>query len=82
MMVLGLGDIVFCLFGWGGGGSKLESPGAGIFFFFFFFFFFTGEADSHGSFIFFTYYGFYLSIYRRKGIFPTVMMNEQRRYRR
>lgn len=52
MMVLGLGDIVFCLFGWGGGGSKLESPGAGIFFFFFFFFFFfTGEADSHGSFI-------------------------------
>lgn len=53
MMVLGLGDIVFCLFGWGGGGSKLESPGAGIFFFFFFLFFFTGEADSHGSFIFF-----------------------------
>lgn len=51
MMVLGLGDIVFCLFGWGGGGSKLESPGAGIFFFVFFFFFFTGEADSHGSFI-------------------------------
>lgn len=31
MMVLGLGDIVFCLFGWGGGGSKLESPGAGLY---------------------------------------------------